>query len=256
VETPRIIPIPGFERYGITVVGEVFSRRHGCWHPIALFTKGKGGDYFKVKLYRDRRSYQFSVHSLVARVFIGPRPDPSPDGQTFVVNHKDGNKQNNSYTNLEYCTHKQNIEHARHTGLVLRSVQSAEERRARRRASARRRRMRQNERKIVLRAAGLLPPRRMRRGTQLQNAKLTDELVMQMHVDSAMFGVSMSGLGRKYGVSKQQAQRIICGKKWKHIGDPLNCWRALGCLVRSSFDELHSYLTARSKSIEQHFPSA
>ena len=52
-----------------------------------------------------------NVHRIIAKTFI-PNPDNLP-----CVNHKDGNKLNNSVDNLEWCTHSENIIHAYQTGL-------------------------------------------------------------------------------------------------------------------------------------------
>ena len=51
------------------------------------------------------------IHRYVAFAFL-----PIIEGKTFV-NHKDGNKSNNCVDNLEWCTHKENMQHAKKTGL-------------------------------------------------------------------------------------------------------------------------------------------
>ena len=51
------------------------------------------------------------IHRLVAHAFIGPQ------AAGVDVNHIDGNKHNNHVSNLEYVTRKQNMMHAKDTGL-------------------------------------------------------------------------------------------------------------------------------------------
>jgi hypothetical protein len=48
-----------------------------------------------------------NIHRLVAKSFI-----KNDDKTKIVVNHKDGNKLNNNVSNLEWCTYKENTQHA------------------------------------------------------------------------------------------------------------------------------------------------
>lgn len=56
------------------------------------------------------------LHRLMAIAFI-----PNPDGLP-CVNHKDGNKGNFALENLEWCTHGENMRHAKNTGLWKREM--------------------------------------------------------------------------------------------------------------------------------------
>lgn len=69
------------------------------------------GGYQVVQLWQDGRPKTRLVHRLVTEAFLGPVPNGCE------VNHKDGNKLNNSCANLEYVTHSENNRHAYQTGL-------------------------------------------------------------------------------------------------------------------------------------------
>ena len=61
----------------------------------------------------DGRFKIFMLHRVVAYTHI-PNPVGKPE-----VNHKDGDKQNNTVSNLEWCTHAENCAHAQATGLFV-----------------------------------------------------------------------------------------------------------------------------------------
>jgi HNH endonuclease/NUMOD4 motif len=68
--------------------------------------------YVQVCLHRDNIATQSYVHRLVALAFV-----PNPANKK-CVNHLDGNRSNNVHTNLEWCSHAENIRHAHSVGLA------------------------------------------------------------------------------------------------------------------------------------------
>ena len=62
--------------------------------------------YKQCNLYKDGKKKYVRVHRLVAELFV---TNPNNFSQ---VNHKDGNKLNNHYTNLEWVSNSQNTKHA------------------------------------------------------------------------------------------------------------------------------------------------
>lgn len=93
--------------YRVNELGEVYSFRQNK----VLSPKVNHDGYLRIQLW-DRGKCEFvSIHRLVAEAFI-----PNEEGKPFV-NHIDGDKQNNSVENLEWCTQKENIAHAWKTGL-------------------------------------------------------------------------------------------------------------------------------------------
>jgi hypothetical protein len=68
--------------------------------------------YYMISVSTNNKTKPYRVHRLLAEMFI-----PKIDGFDHV-NHKDGNKLNNSLDNLEWCTNKQNIQHAFKNGLI------------------------------------------------------------------------------------------------------------------------------------------
>lgn len=69
--------------------------------------------YPRIGLYINKKMKMFHTHRLVALAFLYP-PDDLNKNQ---INHLDGNKNNNHYTNLEWCNSKDNLNHALENGL-------------------------------------------------------------------------------------------------------------------------------------------
>lgn len=62
----------------------------------------------------DGTKYMGEVHRLICTTFHG-----NPPTKQHVVNHKDGDKHNNTPENLEWCTRRENVQHAVRTGLKV-----------------------------------------------------------------------------------------------------------------------------------------
>lgn len=87
---------------------------HNRFYKEKLLTicHNSGTGYDFVCLRKNDKDKNFSVHRLVAQTFI-PNPNNLSD-----VNHIDGNKQNNSIENLEWCSRSDNLKHALNIGLM------------------------------------------------------------------------------------------------------------------------------------------
>lgn len=99
--------IKGFEKlYQISNSGLIQSyKRTGSKDKI--LSPGKRRGYKSVTLCKENIRKPCNVHRLVALTFI-----KKIKGKDYV-NHKDGNKLNNNVSNLEWVTHKNNLEHSR-----------------------------------------------------------------------------------------------------------------------------------------------
>ena len=94
--------IKGYEGlYAITSCGKVWS-----YKSQKFLSQRKNHDgYLLVNLYKNGTMKAYSVHRLVAEAYI-----PNPENKT-EINHKDENKEHNWLSNLEWTTHKENVNH-------------------------------------------------------------------------------------------------------------------------------------------------
>ena len=115
------------EVYEVSEHGDVRSRdrviqRGGRKHSIKgqILTHNicrKG--YHRVGLHKDGKRQYKAVHRLVAKLFVD-NPGSKPE-----VNHIDGDKSNNHYTNLEWVTRSENIKHAVDNDLMTHLVENS-----------------------------------------------------------------------------------------------------------------------------------
>lgn len=118
--------IPNFERYMVSNKGRVIAisrvyKNNGVYavkKPRIMkqhLDKNKVS-YYHVQLCNDTETKSFSVHRLVASVFI-PNPLNLPQ-----VNHKDENSHNNNLENLEWCDAKYNCNYGTHNERMANTI--------------------------------------------------------------------------------------------------------------------------------------
>jgi hypothetical protein len=114
-------PVLGYEGlYEVSDLGSVRSLArmvpcfYGALRPVRarILAQCGAGPYFTVNLSKDGVATTFTVHVLVAIVFVA-----NPDNLS-QVNHKDTNKRNCAATNLEWTDHAGNTAHAVANDLV------------------------------------------------------------------------------------------------------------------------------------------
>jgi hypothetical protein len=95
--------------YLITESGEVYSLKYGSERLLKHVNDGGGYSQVSFAVSKDvNKSCRVSnkVHILVYLNYVGDIP------KGMTINHVDGDKSNNHYTNLQLVTHKENSDHA------------------------------------------------------------------------------------------------------------------------------------------------
>lgn len=104
--------IPGYEGlYAVSARGNVYSCITAQGRRLGILKPYIKNDYLAVNLYKENLCKHFYIHRLIAGVFI------SNPNNLKEVNHIDCDKHNNALKNLEWCSRKQNLNHAYAHGL-------------------------------------------------------------------------------------------------------------------------------------------
>jgi hypothetical protein len=90
----------------------VTKERHLKINKEKILKNRNSKGYYFVTLFRENYSKSFRICRLVAIHFIN-NPCDKP-----CVNHIDGDKLNDNVINLEWCTYKENMKHAKDMGLT------------------------------------------------------------------------------------------------------------------------------------------
>ena len=117
--------IPGFDNYFVDIDGNIYTQQHITMRYSKPFNDGRArskqemivrGCQKKLTLNKVTGYLQCAAvdnnnklktlypHRCVALTFLGSAPD-----EKSVVDHLDSNRQNNSVSNLEWCSQKENV---------------------------------------------------------------------------------------------------------------------------------------------------
>jgi hypothetical protein len=169
---------PHFRGYYITGTGEVWSTRGGGFRELTP-SKCRGSYLSQALVGPDGKVKQCRIHRLVLEVFEGVN-------KTLHINHKNGKKLDNRLENLEYCTAKENAQHAVASGLRDGAAKASSER-----------------------------AKRLYQGSGNPNAKLSDEQARELlALKGKMSGPKAAEL---FGIQNPAVYKLWNGKSFKHL---------------------------------------
>lgn len=229
--------IPGFPDYQVSKVsGMVRRSRLRVGSPCGTSYLGK---LLRTRLDRygynvvaltnkDGKACSCTIHKLVALTWLGPRPKGT------TVNHKDTDKLNNRWTNLEYITSRCNTHHAIENG--LRGQQTCLTKEIVRRAltlvvkhkktiAEVARRYGASERTIHDVVHGhtwkdIKGPRLTKPLSSPPQTSLTDGIVERVLKLVVKKKCTIASVARKYEVGETTIRNIVYGRTWKHVEGP------------------------------------
>lgn len=100
--------------YTATGDGRIFSWKRGGCKELSIYNSKQGYQTIQLSKNGETIAKNYTVHRIIASAWLTP-----PEGLNIVnlvVNHKDSNKRNNHYQNLEYVTQRENVNHAYKNG--------------------------------------------------------------------------------------------------------------------------------------------
>lgn len=183
--------------YEVSTKGNIRRAKPGIatfvGRPVLPMASATG--YMQVHLGGDKKRRAY-VHHLVMEAFVGQRP------VDMVVNHKDGDKQNNALENLEYITPTANSNHA------IKTI-------------GRRKGPTMPPRPLKGKQVGdkhwtKRMPERIARADRMPHSKMTQEMVASARERHSK-GEKQKDLAAEYGVSVAHMSRIIRGTRWTHV---------------------------------------
>jgi len=196
--------IPGHADYAVSNEGNVKRITGGVnTYPGRRKKAAKSGNgYMIVGLYSYGKRTNILVHRAVAAAFIGPIPD------MHEVNHIDGDKTNNSISNLEYVTRSANSKHAIKLGLHTPPTK---------RARGADHWTRRNPEKLARGDANgaRKHPDRIKRGQQCPASKLTEQAVRE--IKALLHSSDDAELGKRFSVTRRTINNIRGNRTWKHV---------------------------------------
>lgn len=211
-EWRRISSFPDYEVSNTGLIRKTLTGRLIAGHII------KNG-YRQVGLYADGKNLYRLVHRLVMAEFSGAIP------AGMEVNHKDGDKLNNRFDNLEYITHRENMAHA------LYALDNPGKKLTPSDAEDIRRRRSSKERIIDIASLYQITPAMVRRISKNLawksdlvvvtdgRKKLTKEKVIRIR-ERLSSGESHRSIANDFDVSASTVDNISNGKSWKLMVEP------------------------------------